>query len=88
MRRGWTTVFTPERAVAGDACMTREEPGIGEVVGDSGADAEIHFVRRLAARRRMRHDGVVLLDVEADEPFHGGESIELVQVEPVMLEGV
>ena len=77
MRRGWTTVFTPERPVAGDACLAGEEPGIGEVVGDSGA--EIHLVRRLPAKRGMRYDGVVLLDVEADVPFHGGESIELVQ---------
>ena len=88
MRRGRTTVFASERPVAGDARLADEVPGSGEVVRDSGAGAEIHLVRCLAAERRMRHDGVVLLDVEADEPFHGGESIELVQVEPVMLEGV
>ncbi len=86
LRCRWTTVLAFEGPVAGDAGLAGEEPGSGEVVRDSGAGAEIHLVRRLPAKRRMRHDGVVLLDVEANEPFHGGESIELVQVEPVMFE--
>jgi hypothetical protein len=57
-----------------------------KVAGDFFPAPKVHFVRRLAREGGVRKDGVVLLDVECDQSFQSCESIELVQVEPAVLE--
>ena len=47
---------------------------------------KVHLVRRLAGEGSVRKDGVVLFDVERDQPFQSGEGVELMQVEPSVLE--
>ena len=60
--------------------------GSGQLAGNDVALAEVHLIRCLASEVSVWKDGVVLLDVERDQPVQGGEGIELMQVEPAVLE--
>ena len=51
-----------------------------EISGDLVAAAKVHLVRRLAREGCVRDDGIVLFDVEGDQPFQVREGIELMQV--------
>lgn len=70
-----------EPRLAGDAA------GEGQMLRDGDTCSEVHLVRSLALKSRVRNHGVVLLDVESDETFDGGERVEVVEEEPVVLEG-
>ena len=49
-----------------------------------GRDSVEHFLRCLAVEGRVRDRGVVLVDVERDEPFDGGERVETSGVQEVV----
>ena len=76
-----------ERAVRGESSVTSEAAGGDQTLGDRSAGPEVHLVRSLALKRRVRDHAVVLLDVERDESLHGGERVERVQEEPCVLQG-
>ncbi len=85
--RRWPTVLALEGPVGGDACETSEAMRLGELLGDLLAGARVHLVRGLTVEGGVGDHGVVLGDVEGDEPLDGGEGVELVQEEPVVLQG-
>ena len=58
-----------------------------KVGGDLLASPEVHLVGCLASKGCMRDYGIVLLDVECDQFLKGSERVELMQVEPAVLEG-
>lgn len=70
-----------EPGIAGDA------PGGSKVIGYAGAGAGVYLVRGLTEKGRVGHHRVVLVDVERDETLDGGEGVERVEEEPVVLEG-
>jgi hypothetical protein len=45
---------------------------------------KVHLVRRLPAKGVMGHSGVVLFDVEIDQLFELRETVERMQVQPLM----
>ena len=47
---------------------------------------EVHLVGRLAPKRGVGEAGVVLLDIELDQPAHLGDGVELVEEQPVVPE--
>ena len=57
-----------------------------KLTGNLVSSREVHLVRRLAPKCRMRKTGVVLLDVERDESPYRADRIERVQVQPLMFE--
>lgn len=87
MRRRRATILALDGDVGGNAGLAGRASLLGEVVEESAGGAEVDLVGRLAAEGRVRHDGVVLVDVEGDEIANSGEAIKLVQVEPVVLQG-
>ena len=57
-----------------------------EVSGNVITRAEVHFVRSLTVKRRVRELRVVLGDVVVDEAAEGPHGVELIQEEPLVLQ--
>ena len=74
------------RAVGIDTGLARVASASGKLLDDVATGTEVHLVRSLAGESGMRHHGVVLLHVVADETLDRGKGIELVEVHPVVLE--
>ena len=60
--------------------------GSSQLAGNDVAPAEVHLIRCLAREGGVGKKGVVLLDVERDQPLQGSKGIELVQIQPAVLE--
>ena len=76
-----------EGAVSVEPSIAGETAGDGQVLWDGGTCSEVHFVRSLAVKGRVGDHSVMLLDVESDETFDGGEGVEAVEEQPVVFEG-
>ena len=76
-----------EGAVSVEPSIAGETSGDGQVLWDGGTCSDVHFVRSLAVKGRVGNHSVMLLDVESDETFDGGEGVEVVEEQPVVLEG-
>jgi hypothetical protein len=68
-----------EGAVSVEPSIAGETAGDGQVLWDGGTCSEVHFVRSLAVKGRVGDHSVMLLDVERDETFDGGEGVEAVE---------
>ena len=64
-------------------------PGLGclELVWDVLSPTVVHLIGCLSSERGVGDLGVVCLDIERDEPSHGLDVFEGMEVEPLVLEG-
>jgi hypothetical protein len=76
-----------EGAVSVEPSVAGETAGDGEVLRDGGTGTEVDFVWSLAMKGGVGNHGVMLLDVESDKRFDGGEGVEVVEEQPVVFEG-
>ena len=76
----------PYRPVGSDARLARRSFRIGQLIRDLVARAEVDLVGGLSAEGGVRDYGIVLSHIETDESAHGSEGIELVEIEPIVLQ--
>src|SRR5215469_16583163 len=86
LRSQWT-YLARRRSVGFNTCPARGGSPRPQVFRHRFPRAEVHLVRRLSLKRRMRKHAIVLLDVEPNQSTHRGNPIERVQEEPLMFQG-
>ena len=59
-------------------------PSGPEEIVDTIGVVKVHLVRRVSAKRVVRHFGVVFFDVEIDQLLELAEAFERMQIEPLM----
>ncbi len=70
----------------GQAVLSGCDLGGGQLLGDIVTHAKIDLFRRLAFERGVRQVRPVLLDVERDQLLHPRQSVERVEVQPLVLD--
>ena len=78
--------FASHSSVCLEPSGPRRSPSQRELTRNMSAGSKVHLVRRLTMESRMREVGIVLLNVERDEFLECRYGVELVQVEPLVLE--
>jgi hypothetical protein len=71
--------FTGQIPIGLHASLSGTHATRGEIDGDLVAEGEVHLIWRLASEGGMGNNGIVLLDIERDQPFQPRECVELVQ---------
>lgn len=65
---------------------SRLRPFPFELVRDVRTIAEVHFIGRLPAKRRVGENLVVLGDIERNESLDGGDGVERIHEQPLVLQ--
>ena len=69
------------------SCLLCNKSRCFELLWYNCPGGKMHFVRRLPSfERRVRYVAIVLLDIKRDKLSHRLDRIEVVQVQPLMLE--